>query len=60
MIRDYSGLDDLPEYEPEPLPGELINKAFEYEKYLEEGGYPPALTTEELHIIREFIKYKKY
>jgi hypothetical protein len=50
---------DLPEYVPEPLPQELWNKSHEYEKYKKEGGYPPALTTEELHLIREFEKYRK-
>jgi hypothetical protein len=60
MISRYGGLDDLPEYVPEPLPLELINKFNEYEKYKKEGGYPPALTTEELHLIREYGKYKKY
>ena len=60
MIMNFGGLDDLPEYVPEPLPQELFNKFNEYEKYKKEGGYPPALTTEELHLIREFEKYKKY
>jgi hypothetical protein len=60
MIMDYHDLDDLPEYEPAPLPQELFNKFNEYEKYLKEGGYPPAMTPEELHKVREFIKYKKY
>ena len=50
---------DSPEYVPEPLPQELWNKSHEYEKYKKEGGYPPALTTEELHLIREFEKYRK-
>lgn len=50
---------DSPEYVPEPLPQELWNKSHEYEKYEKEGGYPPALTTEELHLIREFEKYRK-
>ena len=59
MIHDYRGLDDLPEYVPEPLPQELFNKFNEYEKYKKEGGYPPALTTEELHLLREFEKYRK-
>ena len=60
MIMHFGGLDDLPEYVPEPLTGELINKFHEYEKYKKEGGYPPAMTPEELHIIREYGKYKKY
>ena len=60
MIMHFGGLDDLPEYVPEPLSMELLNKLNEYEKYKKEGGYPPALTTEELHLIREFEKYKKY
>ena len=59
MIDDYRGLDDWPEYVPEPLPHELWNKSHEYEKYKKEGGYPPALTIEELHLIREFEKYRK-
>jgi hypothetical protein len=54
--HDYDG-DDWPEYHPAPLPQELWKKRDEYEKYLREGGYPPALTSEELYIIREFIKY---
>ena len=49
--------DDSPEYIVEPLPGELFKKSIEYEKYLKDGGYPPALTTEELHLIREFRRY---
>lgn len=60
MIMDFHGLDDLPEYVPEPLPQELFNKFNEYEKYKKEGGYPPAMTPEELHLIREHEKYKKY
>jgi hypothetical protein len=59
MIHDYRGSDDWPEYIPAPLPQELWKKSADYEKYLKEGGYPPALTAEELHIIREFEKYRK-
>lgn len=59
MISDYDE-DNPPEYHPTPLPQELWEKVDTYEKYLKEGGYPPDLTAEELHIIREFIKYKKY
>ena len=60
MIGTYGDEDDWPEYEPEPLPLELwITNLNEYEKYKKEGGYPPALTTEELHLIREFEKYRK-
>lgn len=51
---------DWPEYTPAPLPQELWEKSHEYEKLLKEGGYPPALTAEELHLIREMIKYRKY
>lgn len=57
MINNYGGSDDWPEYIPASLPEELWKKRDDYEKYLKEGGYPPALTAEELHIIREFIKY---
>ena len=59
MIHNYRGSDDWPEYIPAPLPQELWKKRNDYEKYLREGGYPPDLTAEELHIIREFEKYRK-
>jgi hypothetical protein len=48
------------DYKPEPLPMELWEKSNAYEKYLKDGGYPPAMTTEELHKVREFIKYKNF
>jgi hypothetical protein len=57
MIMDY---DDWPRYIPAPLSMELWEKSNAYEKYLKEGGYPPAMTAEELHNVREFIKYKKF
>ena len=60
MIMDYDfDEDDWPEYKPAGLEGEEINKFYEYEKYLKEGGYPPVMTTEELYKFREFGKYKK-
>lgn len=57
--RNYSE-DNWPKYTPAPLQAELMQKQVEFEKHLNEGGYPPALTDEELHIIREFTKYKKF
>lgn len=60
MIYDYGDEGTWPEYVPEPLPEELFDKFSDYEKYKKEGGYPPAMTPEELHLIREFYKYRKY
>ncbi len=51
---------DQPEYTPQPLTREELNKLFEYKKYLKGGGYPPAMTEEERHRVLEFFKYNKY
>lgn len=60
MIIENLDTDDFPEYTPAPLEGKEINKYYEYEKYLKDGGYPPVMTTEELHKFREIEKHKKH
>ncbi len=61
MIMDHSYEEnDWPKYVPEPLPQRLFKARDQYKKYLNEGGYPPAgLSEDDLHIIREFEKYRK-
>jgi hypothetical protein len=60
ILSDYDpDSGDWPLYIPAPLSMELWEKSNAYEKYLKEGGYPVAMTAEELHKVREFIKYSK-
>ena len=60
IIQSMIDMGEDVDYKPAPLTMEEFRKLGEYEKYLKDGGYPPAMTTEELHKIREFEKYKKF
>ena len=60
MIMDipWEG-NDWPKYKPQPLPQRLWEAHNQYKKYLYKGGYPPAgLSEDDLHIIREYEKYR--